>query len=175
MRYWLLTTFLTTIIIIMLFYFLRIDSEQHVMTFPNWKKSYDLTKGVIESDGHNAYVEIFLNHKAIDAYVEVKPMFPVGSKVFKPLYSDPEGKYFARLVIMVKMQEGYDSAHGDWWYGVYDESGMEMAYEGRIPECINCHIVAKETDYLFSRSVMKKLNGIDTNEYEEYEPDGEEY
>jgi hypothetical protein len=77
---------------------------------------------------------------------------------------------------MVKMEEGYDSEHGDWWYGVYDESGTEMAYEGRIPECINCHAMAKETDYLFARSVMKKLDGIDTNEFFEYEPDdGEDY
>ena len=117
-----------------------------------------------------------LNKKAVDAYVEIKPLFPVGSEVFKPLYSDAEGKEFARLVIMVKMEEGYDSDNGDWWYGVYDESGTEMAYEGRIPECIRCHKMAIETDYLFSRSVMKKLDGIDTNEFEEYEPDdGEDY
>jgi len=77
---------------------------------------------------------------------------------------------------MEKMKPGYDTSNGDWWYGVYDESGMEMAYEGRIPECISCHTMAKETDYLFSRSVMKKLKGIDTNELFEYEADeGEEY
>ena len=176
MKRWSLIAFLITIIIAITMYCIPLEDEADIMTFSDWNKNYDLTKGIIESDGHNAYVEIFLNEKAVDSYVEVKPVFPVGPEVFKPLYSDPQGDRFARLVIMVKMEEGYDSEHGDWWYGVYDESGTEMAYEGRIPECINCHAMAKETDYLFSRSVMKKLKGIDTNEYEEYEPDdGEDY
>ena len=167
---------LISIIIAITMYCLPQERAERVMVFPKWKKTYDLTKGIMESDAHNAYVEILLNKKAVDAYVEVKPLFPVGSEVFKPLYRDAEGQEFARLVIMVKMQEGYDSENGDWWYGVYDESGTKMAYEGRIPECINCHALAKETDYLFARSVMKKLDGIDTNEFEEYEPDdGEDY
>jgi len=165
---------LITIIIALTMYCLPKSDENRIMVFPNWKQSYDLTKGIIESDAHNAYVEILLNETAVDAYVEVKPLFPVGSEVFKPLYADVEGKEFARLVIMVKMEEGYDSENGDWWYGVYDESGTEMWYEGRIPECISCHAMAKETDYMFSRSVMKKLNGIDTHELFEYSEDEEE-
>ena len=149
--------------------------QEKVMQFANWNKFYSVTQGIIESDAHNAYVEIFTNEKAKKAYIEVLTKFKEGAKVFKPLYRDINGTQFARLVIMVKMQEGYDRDNGDWWYGVYDESGTKMAYEGRIPECIKCHSIAKETDYMFSRSVMKKLQGIDTNEYEEYEPDGEEY
>jgi len=27
---------------------------------------------------------------------------------------------------MVKMPPGYDSENSDWWYGVYDASGMDM-------------------------------------------------
>lgn len=176
MKRWSIIAILITTIIGMVMYSLIQTKAEHIKVFPKWKKSYDLTKGIIESDAHNAYVEILMNKKAVDAYVEVKPVFPVGSEVFKPLYSDADGKRFARLVIMVKMKEGYDSENGDWWYGVYDESGTEMAYEGRIPECISCHAMAKETDYLFARSVMKKLKGIDTNEFEEYLPDdNEEY
>lgn len=174
MKLRLITVVLITIIIAVTMYCLPISKTERVMVFPKWKKTYDLTKGIIESDAHNAYVEILMNKKAVDAYIEVKPLFPVGSELFKPLYSDAEGKEFARLVIMVKMEEGYDSENGDWWYGVYDERGTKMAYEGRIPECISCHAMAKETDYLFARSVMKKLNGIDTNEFEEYLPDDEE-
>ncbi len=174
MKHWSVIALLLTLIISITMYCLPQTKEERIMLFPKWKESYDLTQGIIESDAHNAYVEILMNNKAVDAYEEVKPMFPVGSEIFKPLYSDPEGKEFARLVIMVKMKEGYDSQNGDWWYGVYDESGTKMAYEGRIPECISCHAMAKETDYMFSRSVMKKLDGIDTNEFEEYLPDSNE-
>ena len=166
---------IAVIIVVSGYYFFKAN-EERIMVFPKWKETYDLTKGIMESDAHNAYVEILLNESAVDAYVEMKPVFPVGSEVFKPLYRDAQGKEFARLVIMVKMEEGYDSENGDWWYGVYDESGTQMAYEGRIPECISCHAMAKDTDYLFTRSVMKKLKGIDTNEFEEYLPDdGEDY
>ncbi len=176
MRHRSIIAILVTTIIVITVYNLTYIKAERIMVFPKWKKSYDLTKGIIESDAHNAYVEILLNESAVDAYVEIKPLFPVGSEVFKPLYRDAQGKEFARLVIMVKMEEGYDSENGDWWYGVYDESGTQMAYEGRIPECIRCHAMAKDTDYLFARSVMKKLKGIDTNEFFEYEPDdGEDY
>lgn len=168
MKRWPIIAFLITAVLVMALYILPHSKAKHIMTFPKWKESYDLTRGVIESDAHNAYVEILMNKKAVAAYREVKSLFPVGSKLYKPLYGDPGGKNFARLVIMVKMEEGYDSENGDWWYGVYDESGTKMAYEGRIPECISCHAMAKETDYMFSRSVMKKLSGIDTNEFEEY-------
>jgi len=176
MKYWLIIAVLVTVALGAGHYLDIYKKNEQYFTFPKWKETYDLTKGIIESDAHNAYVEILMNNKAVEAYVEIKPLFPVGSRVFKPLYSDKEGKEFARLVIMEKMKPGYDTSNGDWWYGVYDESGMEMAYEGRIPECISCHTMAKETDYLFSRSVMKKLKGIDTNELFEYEADdGEEY
>jgi hypothetical protein len=166
-RWVIISLFITFIIAITMFYF-SAAKEEDVMVFPEWRQYYKLTPEIIKSDAHNAYVEIYLNDKAKDAYIKVEPRFKEGSKIFKPLYADPQGKHMARLVIMVKMQEGYDSDNGDWWYGVYDESGTKMWYEGRIPECIDCHAMAKETDYLFSRSVMKKLNGIHTNEFEEY-------
>jgi len=167
MKRWFAIIILITIVIAVSMTCLHKDVE-YGMRFPDWKKNYNLTPEIIESDAHNAYVEIYLNEKAKDAYINEASHFKRGSAIFKPLYSDPEGHHCARLVIMVKMEEGYDSENGDWWYGVYDESGTKMAYEGRIPECISCHTMAKETDYLFSRSVLKKLSGIDTNEFEEY-------
>ncbi len=176
MKRWFISGVILTLSIVTALYAYTESTEKSLMVFPKWKETYDLTKGIMESDAHNAYVEILINDTAVDAYVEIKPRFPIGSQVFKPLYRDAEGKEFARLVVMVKMEEGYDTDNGDWWYGVYDESGTEAWYEGRIAECISCHAMAKDTDYLFTRSVMKKLKGIDTNEFDEYEPDdGEDY
>jgi len=174
----LVTASLVAIIISVVFYCnyeTPIAQKERIFTFKGWRNSYNLTPDIIESDAHNAYIEIYLNEKAKMPYIDILPKFPVGSELYKPLYSDIEGKEFARLVIMVKMYKGYDSKNGDWWYGVSDESGEELYYEGKIPECINCHMLARETDYLFARSVMKKLQGIDTNEFEEYLPDDEDY
>ena len=161
MKRWIIISLFITVVIVITIAFLPVSKEEGEMVFPEWRQHYKLTPEIIKSDAHNAYVEIYLNDKA-------KPRFKEGSEVFKPLYADPQGKHIARLVIMVKMYDGYDSDNGDWWYGVYDKSGTKMWYEGRIPECIDCHAMAKETDYLFARSVMKKIRGIDTNEFEEY-------
>ncbi|MDA3946888.1 MAG: hypothetical protein PF439_09445 [Helicobacteraceae bacterium] len=87
MKRWLIATVLMTIIALTMFCFPN-PKQERVMVFPKWKKSYDLTKGTIESDAHNGYVEIFLNKTAVDAYVDVEPMFPAGAEVFKPLYRD---------------------------------------------------------------------------------------
>jgi len=168
MKHWSVIGILLVLILSVTMYCIPVSKEYRVMTFPDWRQNYLLTPEIINSDAHNAYIEIYLNDKAKDAYINIEPGFKKGSAVFKPLYSDKTGKHTARLVIMVKMYEGYDSENGDWWYGVYDESGTKMWYEGRIPECIDCHALAKETDYLFSRSVMKRIKGIETNEFEEY-------
>ncbi len=168
MKRWIIISLFITVVIAIVISCRPTSTGEDVMVFPQWRQHYKLTPEIIQSDAHNAYIEIYLNDKAKDAYINVEPRFKEGSQVFKPLYADPQGKHIARLVIMVKMYEGYDSDNGDWWYGVYDPSGTKMWYEGRIPECIDCHAMAKETDYLFARSVMKKIKGIDTNEFEEY-------
>ncbi|MDH5465571.1 MAG: cytochrome P460 family protein [Thiovulaceae bacterium] len=126
--------------------------------FKYWKNTTKITHDTIESDAHNAFLDIYVNELAKDAYLQEKTLFPVGSIVYKPLYADPYRKQFARLVIMVKMKKGYDPKNGDWWYGVYDESGTDMYYQGRIRSCIVCHEQGKETDYMFSKSVNKRID-----------------
>ena len=60
---------------------------------------------------------------------------------------------------MVKMPEGYDSEHIDWWYARYDPAGIEAFDQGKmISDCRNCHQQASDTDYLFSKEVMAAAN-----------------
>jgi len=82
---------------------------------------------------------------------------PVGSIVLKPLFLDPQRSETARLTIMIKMEKGHDRENGDWWYEVYDESGKEGWYRGKIKSCIKCHTQAKETDYMFSESMGESI------------------
>ncbi len=126
--------------------------------FTGWQKTYKLNHDTIESEAHNAFLDIYLNDLAKEPYIKEWTLFPVGSIVYKPLYSDAHRKEFARLVVMVKMKPGYDAQHGDWWYGVYDESGKENYYQGKIRSCIACHEQGKETDYMFSKSVNKRID-----------------
>ncbi len=144
------------ILLLITFLFLKVHATD-VFTFEKWRESILLNPVTLESESHNAYVDIYVNKTAEAAYRERKTLFPVGSEVYKPLYPTPEKKEIALLVIMRKMAPGYDNEHNDWWYGVYDGSGREGYHTGKIRSCIACHAQARETDYMFSTSVMDRI------------------
>ena len=127
-------------------------------TFPWWRSMNLLNKEPIESDAHNAYIDIYVNDIAKPSYINMHKKFDEGSIIIKPLYTGAKREMLARLVIMMKMPEGYDSENGDWWYGVYDEYGVEGWYQGKIKSCITCHKMVKESDYLFTESVMEDIH-----------------
>jgi len=129
-------------------------------TFENWRSLNLLNKKAIRSDEHNAFVGIYLNNIAKKSYVNKEKVFKIGSIIVKPLYPSAQSDDIARLVIMMKMAKGFDDDFNDWWYGVYDESGTHMWHQGAIISCIGCHIEAEDTDYLFTDSVMKKIEKI---------------
>ena len=129
-------------------------------TFPRWKSLHKLNTEALKSDAHSAWFDLYVNRLAKKAYVEKLSLYPVGSLVMKPHYSNEERSGIAKLTIMLKMKKGYDTEHGDWWYGVYDETGMKGSYQGKIKSCIKCHTQVKETDYMFSESVMESINDM---------------
>jgi hypothetical protein len=132
------------------------DKKQ--FTFPHWKSLQKLNTEALPSADHNAWFDIYVNTIAKKAYVEKLSLLPVGSIVLKPLYSDEQRSETAKLTIMLKMEKGYDRENGDWWYGVYDKTGMKGSYQGKIQDCITCHKLAKETDYMFSEGMMESIN-----------------
>ncbi len=133
-----------------------VHATEH-FTFKDWKQQIKLNKTIFESEAHNAFVDIYVNQKAEKAYKTRATIFPVGSIVYKPLYTDANKSELAIVVVMQKMPPGYDSEHGDWWYGVYDETGSDGYHKGKIKSCIKCHEQAKKTDYMFSNDVMDKI------------------
>ncbi len=48
---------------------------------------------------------------------------------------------------MVKRAPGYDPKHGDWEYFYFENTGKIES--GRIASCVNCHVSAKDRDYVF--------------------------
>jgi hypothetical protein len=116
-----------------------------------------LNHNLLESDDHRAYVDIYVNRLAKEPYIREDEKFPIGSVIVKPLYPEEKRDNLNRIVIMMKMQKGYDSTNGDWWYGSYNKDGTKAYVSGKIQSCIACHEVAQDTDYLFSESVMFKI------------------
>ncbi|MEN8303872.1 MAG: cytochrome P460 family protein [Campylobacterota bacterium] len=129
-------------------------------SFHWWKELHLLNSEPFKSFDHRAYVDIYVNNIAKDSYVNKKTKFKSGSIIIKPLYPGQKREDIARLAIMMKMERGYDEEYNDWWYGVYDKTGTQMWYEGKILSCINCHIRAKKSDYLFTLSVMEIIELI---------------
>lgn len=127
-------------------------------TFPHWKSLHKLNTEALKSDAHRAWFDLYVNTLAKKAYIEKLSLFPVGSIVLKSHFPNSQRSEIARLGIMIKMEKGYDTENADWWYGVYDETGMKGSYQGKIKSCIKCHAQAKETDYMFSESVMYNIN-----------------
>ena len=148
------------IITLLLCSYLLWAKEKPDFIFPYWKNTYKINDKPFESEGHAAYIDIYVNDIAKKPYLEEASIFPVDSLIFKPLFSDKEGKYFARLVIMLKMKKGYDPENGDWWYGVYDASGTVNFHQGRIQSCIVCHKEGESTDYTFSESVNLEISRL---------------
>ena len=137
------------------------DNDKNQFTFSQWKHLHKLNTEALESNAHRAWFDMYVNTLAKKAYVEKSSIFPVGSIVVKPLYSDLKRSETAKLTIMIKMEQGYDAENGDWWYGVYDKTGREGYNQGKIKSCIKCHRIAKETDYMFSESTMESINEED--------------
>lgn len=131
--------------------------EEGEFTFAFWQDMNLLNKYPFESEDHRSYVDIHVNNLAKEQYIRESDKFPVGSIIVKPLYPEQKRKNIARIMVMMKMEDGYDGNNGNWWYGIYDESGMKASHQGRIASCIACHEVAEDTDYLFSESVMYKI------------------
>jgi len=128
--------------------------------FPCWKSLQKLNTEALKSDAHRAWFDIYINALAKKAYIQQWSLFPVGSIVVKPLYPDQDRSETSKLTIMIKMEKGYDAENGDWWYGVYDKTGMKGWHQGKIQSCIKCHAHSKETDYMFSESVIESINDM---------------
>jgi len=144
--------------LIYLFIFTNLSSFEskntHNYIFPKWKEMILLNREILYSEDHKAFIDIYVNNIAKKSYILEEEQFKVGAIIVKPIYPKEERKNIARVTIMMKMQNGYDTENGNWWYGVYDESGLNASNTGRIKSCIMCHEIAEDTDYLFSESVM---------------------
>ena len=133
------------------------------MTFEDWKHWTSVTPKPVKSKGHsNNWVGIYVNELAGTTYLSASSPYPICAKIVKPIYTDSSGTSIKKLTIMVKMPRGYDPKNADWWYGISDESGIDV-WGGKLPGCITCHKQAAETDYLFSKEVINASKGMNSS------------
>jgi len=110
--------------------------------------------------GHEVDVIIYVNDLAKELYISASgDLFPVCSIIVKPHLNANDLETITAVTVMVKMPEGYDPDHNDWWWGMYDGEGVNAEMQGKVEVCIACHLPAEADDYVFSRQVMAEING----------------
>ena len=110
-------------------------------------------------EGHESFVKIYVDDAAKDIYLSASgETFPVCSKIVKTHLVSEEDDTVTAITVMVKMPEGYDPDHNDWWWGMFDKDGEIAKMSGKVQVCIDCHQPAADSDYVFSQKVMEEIN-----------------
>ncbi|MCF8129027.1 MAG: cytochrome P460 family protein [Deltaproteobacteria bacterium] len=96
---------------------------------------------------HGAFLKLYANKMAIEAARKGEPM-PSGAILVKENY----GKDKKTLVAITPMYKvlGYNPENGDWFWAKYEANGT-IAAEGMVDSCIQCHLSAKQNDYIFTK------------------------
>ena len=123
------------------------DSMEDIKGYSEWT----LVDENVQSPSHNGAIkDIYANDIAAAAIESGTLPMPAGSIIVKENYKNNDGQKgdLAALTTMVKMPEGYDPEHGNWGY-FKTAPDFTVNAEGKVSSCIECHLDAKDTDYLF--------------------------
>ncbi|MCF6312494.1 MAG: cytochrome P460 family protein [Verrucomicrobiales bacterium] len=117
------------------------------------------------ADSHfNTKTHIYVNTLADGVIARKTKSFPEGAVIVKEkLKLGVFDCTVSGIGGMIKRAPGYDSKHGDWEYFYGDETTPFSS--GRIKNCIECHVDARDTDYVFSVWKIAVENDGDNNPY----------
>jgi hypothetical protein len=99
---------------------------------------------------HGAFLTTYVNEPALKAITGKKGKFPDGAIISQDNYSKNKKLKFISVMYKVK---GYNPQGGDWFWAQYKPDGR-IEVEGKVDECIKCHIAQKGNDYVYT-SKMK--------------------
>ena len=121
----------------------------------NFRASYTkVNRARFVSQGHNAgryEVDVYASPAASDAATAASGEIPTGARLIEehfqrsPAADGPS--HAGPLMMMEKMDKGFDPDHGDWRYVVVNSAG-ELVQDGKIESCAGCHDDAPH-DHLF--------------------------
>lgn len=118
--------------------------------YKSWSQFPGASPDLIKSGLHNGdFVRSYMNDVALAAIADFKGSFPDGSIFVKEQYADAEGTVKTGHTVMLKL-DGYDSAHGDWYWVAYDAKGQTTTHHGMAPYCYDCHASAEANDWVYT-------------------------
>ncbi len=119
--------------------------------YKSWSQFPGASPDLIPSGQHNGdFVRSYMNDVAVDAIANFTGTFPDGTIFVKEQYSDAAGTVKTGHTVMLKL-DGYDAAHGDWFWVAYNAKGETTVHNGMAPYCSDCHTAAKATDWVYTK------------------------
>lgn len=129
------------------------DLRHHIIGLAPYKK-WDKWPGKGEmykgTEPHGAFLTTYVNDIALTSINNMKGM-DNNAIIVKENYS-PDKKLIA-VHVMYKVK-GYNPDGGDWFWVKYG-ADFEIAAEGKVKGCLDCHTKAKDNDYIFTGKVIK--------------------
>lgn len=119
-------------------------------SYTGWKLLPGTEKMQKGGQPHGAFVSIYGNKTALDAFEMKKGTFADGSVIVKENFR-PD-KTLAAITVMQK-SDGFNRDGGDWFWAKYKPDGTIDA-EGKVQSCINCHHKAADKGWVFSGKRM---------------------
>ena len=124
-----------------------LEKSDYRSKWTRWPEGADgFTEG---KSPHGAFLKVYVNDVAAKSAKD--PAYQ--SVIVKENY-DKDRKLVA-LTPMIRVREGYDPDHKDWYYAKFKPDGTlfakdEVKLAGKVKGCIDCHAKAKGKDYLFT-------------------------
>ncbi len=115
--------------------------------------SADCAPANTPGDPHaDKFINVFVNKMGRDSMLkEKKPQFAEGTIIVKEKLAVPNSAKPELMTAMVKREEGFNPAAGDWEFFVLKSPEKIVLERGKLSHCQSCHSSAKQTDYVFRR------------------------
>ena len=112
----------------------------------NWKMWPGTTAMYQGPEPHGAFLTTYVNDVALKSINAKKGKFSDGSMIAQENYSKDKKLKFIAVMYKVK---GYNSQDGNWFWAQYKPDGR-IESEGKVDECIKCHVAQKGNDYVYT-------------------------
>lgn len=103
------------------------------------------------ADSHSSFLTTYVSPNTLEA-IQSKGPFPDNSFIVTQMYKGGRNNVNKTLngVLVMYRVSGYNPEAGNWFWAKYGQGG-KIQLEGKVALCIDCHVKAKEKDWVFGR------------------------
>ncbi len=134
----------------------KVNKEPEIVTSKLAAQCARLTEAQTDADAKNPhndkFITVYINDIGKDEMMTKKsPQFPLGTVIVKEKLTTAESKEAELLTVMIKREQNYNPAVGDWEFLTFNSAGTETTARGKLENCQACHLVEKSTDFVSRR------------------------